>query len=726
MAATTRPDATERDDARAPIGRRIAVAALVVLAALALLLALVVGYVRRAAVDSDQFANRATVALSDPSVRTLIAEQVTDQLVLKQESDLIAARPLIESVVSSVVGGRAFTGAFRGGVRDVHRAVFDGDQHTVTLTLGDVGTMVAAGLEAVQPSLARRVDATRRVEVVRRDVGSINATAARAADTIKLLAPLLLLIAVLCAAGAIWLSADRRRTVVQLGIGTLIAGLVVIVAFDVGRALAVGAVQGSESRDAVTAVWDAFLGDLHTAAWIVAACGAVVAAAAASLIKPVEVDAPLRRAAGWMTREPARPVYRVLRGLALVAVGFAFLLARDAVLQLLFTAVGLYLIFAGVSAILWLVYQPPTAGEERRAAAAVPSRSRRWVAPALATVLVVGAVAIFLGSGGTTTAAPAAGPCNGSAALCERSLPDVALAATHNSMSVPLPGWFSAEHDAPIADQLRFGIRGLLIDTHYADKLQNGRLRTFVGDPKELRAQAQQDGVSPDSVDAALRLRGRLGFEGSGQRGMYLCHSFCELGGTRLEDALRDIHDFLIANPGEVLVVINQDYVTPEDFVGALKDAGLDKLAYRGPTTGRWPTLREMIDSNQRVVFLAENHAGAGRAGWYHLAYQAITEETPYAFAKPAQLVGQAGLAKTCAPNRGPAKAPMFLVNHWITTDPVPLPSYAQQVNAYRPLMRRLRACERIRHHIPNLVAVNFYRRGDVLRAVDTLNGVRQ
>jgi hypothetical protein len=89
-------------------------------------------------------------------------------------------------------------------------------------------------------------------------------------------------------------------------------------------------------------------------------------------------------------------------------------------------------------------------------------------------------------------------------------------------------------------------------------------------------------------------------------------------------------------------------------------------------------------------VFLAENHVGA--APWYRLAYDTITEETPYAFAKPEQLIAQAGLAATCKANRGPAKAPMFVVNHWITTDPLPLPSHAESVNAYDPLMNRLRA----------------------------------
>jgi hypothetical protein len=46
-------------------------------------------------------------------------------------------------------------------------------------------------------------------------------------------------------------------------------------------------------------------------------------------------------------------------------------------------------------------------------------------------------------------------------------------------------------------------------------------------------------------------------------------------------------------------------------------------------------------------------------------------------------------------------------------------------VNAYDPLLRRARECKRIRDHVPNLVAINFYEKGDVLRVVDALNGVR-
>src|SRR6185295_17822654 len=124
---------------------------------------------------------------------------------------------------------------------------------------------------------------------------------------------------------------------------------------------------------------------------------------------------------------------------------------------------------------------------EREVRAPGRVRRRTVVAGLVAAVLIVGAAGAFVGSGGTSTAAPAPGPCNGHDELCDRPLTDVALAATHNSMSVPLPGWFSAEQDHPIADQLRDGIRGLLIDTHYADRLDNGRLRTFVGDTDDLR-----------------------------------------------------------------------------------------------------------------------------------------------------------------------------------------------------------------------------------------------
>jgi hypothetical protein len=698
--------------------------ALVVLSSIAIVLALVAWYARRAVVDSDQFSNRATAALRHDSVRTLIADRITDEVVLKKESDLLSARPIIQSVASGIVGSGAFTSLFRSAVRDVHRALFDRDQQTVTLTVADVGTVLAAALQQVQPSLASRVESVGQVAIVKRDVGDVSARIVRVADTVRLLALILALLTVALVAGALAISPHRRRTVVELGIAAATAGVVLVVAYGVVRSVAVHRVEGPEEQAAAGAVWDAFLGDLRTMGWIVAGSGAVIAAAAASLIRPIDLGEPVRQVMAWVTTEPRRPALRALRGIGLVIVGVVVLVERDAVLSLVVTVVGVYLVYEGVCAVLRLLYRPSAVVEERprrRPVAALLQR-RGLVTTALAGVLIVGVAAAFLGTGGTTTAAPAKGACNGHDALCDRPLARVVLPATHNSMSVPLPGWYSSEQDRPIADQLRDGIRGLLIDTHYADRLPNGRLRTDFGSHEQLVRQAKQDGVSPEAVDAAQRIRDRLGFAGEGTRGMYLCHTFCELGATTLHSVLDDVHDFLVAHPDEVVVAINQDYVTPADFIRAVNDADLGSLVYGGPITDTEPTLRQMIDSNRRLILLAENHAGG--APWYRPAYQSITEETPYTFSKVAQLTDSARLPDSCKPNRGPDRAPLFLVNHWISTDPVPLPSNAAKVNASAPLLARLRECRRVRDHLPNLVAVNFYRRGDLLRTVAELNGV--
>jgi hypothetical protein len=711
-----------RSDADAGRWRRLVARGLVVLASFAIVLALVAAYAWQSVRDSDQFANRATAALRDPSVRSLIATKITDDVVLKKQADLLAARPLIESVTSDIVGGRAFTGLFHEAVEDAHRALFRRDQNTVTLTISDIGTVLAAAVQRLQPALAQDLRSTQRVEVLRNDLSGLSARLARVADQVKTLALLLAVLAVVLVAAALVISRDRRATVVELGVGAAIGGIVLVVAYAIARSHVTGEFDTPEEEAAARAVWDAFLGDLRMEAWILAGAGAVVAASAASLIEPRPFGDPLRVAGRWIAREPERTVWRVVRGAALVAAGIAILADRNGALTALVTVLAIYLIYEGASALLRLVYKPGERELARERARAGAHRVRRLAALAIPAGLIAGVIALFLAGGGGTTAAPSTGGCNGREELCDRPFDEVALAATHNAMSVPLPGWFSAEQEVPIGLQLQDGIRGLLVDTHYADKLPNGRFRTFFGSEEDLREQARRDGVSPDAVAAAERIRDRLGFAGEGERGMYLCHTFCELGATTLESVLRDMRLFLVANPGAVVAVINQDYVTPEDFVGAVRDADLEEFAYDGPVDGDWPTLGEMVESGKRLVLLAENHAGA--APWYRLAYRRATEETPYTFRKVALLNEPENLEKSCRPNRGPEEAPLFLINHWISTDPVPRPSDAAKVNAYDRLLARVRECRRVRDHRANLVAVNFYREGDVFRVVDTLNGV--
>jgi hypothetical protein len=119
---------------------------------------------------------------------------------------------------------------------------------------------------------------------------------------------------------------------------------------------------------------------------------------------------------------------------------------------------------------------------------------------------------------------------------------------------------------------------------------------------------------------------------------------------------------------------------------------------------------------------MAENDAGS--IPWYHLAYAHALQETPFRFRTAAALTAADELLASCRPHRGPRSVLLFLLNHWVDTSPTPRPSLATVVNARSALLERARTCQRIRGHLPNLVAVDFYRRGDLLGVVNTLNGV--
>jgi uncharacterized membrane protein HdeD (DUF308 family) len=703
-----------------PDVRRSTASALVVLASVLLVAATLAGYARRALFNSDQFADRATATLGDSSVRTLIADRVTDRVILRHQADLLAARPIVASTISDIVGGGAFRSLFRRGALDVHRAVFDDDQDTVTLTLADVGTVAAAALRQFRPGLAAEVDDRGQVVVVKRRIGAATGDLVRVARDVRFFAYLLAALALAAGIAALAISPDRRHTASRLGFGAIAVGLTVVVMYALARAIVLDRFHDPEERAAAAAVWSAFLGDLRALGLLLAGSGAVIAAAAASLLRPFDIEGALRRAWRIVATEPERVWARIARAAVLIAVGALVIAKPIAALQIAATLVGVFVVYLGIEAILSLIYKPV----ERRQAARPVRRRRvgRVALPVIAALVIAGAVAAFVGGGGASAPAATISRCNGHAALCDRPLDEVVLPATHNAMSAPLPGWFSAEQERPIGGQLSDGIRGLLLDTHYGDKLANGRVRTFFKSPEDLDLVKGQDAVSPTAVAAATRLRARLGFRGKGERGMYLCHTFCELGFTPLQDGLKDIHDFLATHPAEVVVVINQDYVTPADFVKAIGDAGLAPYAFTPPSGSDWPTLRQMIESDRRLLLLAENHAGA--APWYQPAYKRLTEETPYLFRTVATLTDRETLDATCRPNRGPEKAPLFLINHWVTTTPVPRPSDAATLNAYEPLLRRARECQRIRHHVPNLLAVNFYKQGDVFRVVDALNGL--
>jgi hypothetical protein len=263
---------------------------------------------------------------------------------------------------------------------------------------------------------------------------------------------------------------------------------------------------------------------------------------------------------------------------------------------------------------------------------------------------------------------------------------------------------------ADIRRQLEDGIRAFLIDAHYGEPVGDKVLTDLTNEKSAMTK--YEAAIGKEGMDAVLRIRDRLAKEKRGERGVYMCHGFCELGAIPLVPVLRDVRDFLVANPGEVLIFdIQDESVTPKDIERCFQESGLIDFVYHGPARPPWPTLREMVESDQRVLVTAENHSEG--VAWYHPQFETM-QETPYEFKDSSEFSNR--------PNRGGTGGSLALLNHWIETVPMPKPSNAAVVNAHDALTARLRGFQKERGFLPNVVAVDFYREGDLVAVVREFN----
>src|SRR5688500_11523688 len=68
--------------------------------------------------------------------------------------------------------------------------------------------------------------------------------------------------------------------------------------------------------------------------------------------------------------------------------------------------------------------------------------------------------------------------CNGQAIICDQPFNEVVLAGSHNAMSSASLDWTFPNQSITIPEQLEFGVRALLIDTHYGRERADGTVVT--------------------------------------------------------------------------------------------------------------------------------------------------------------------------------------------------------------------------------------------------------
>ncbi|MXW34589.1 MAG: phosphatidylinositol-specific phospholipase C domain-containing protein [Chloroflexi bacterium] len=664
--------------------------------------------------DADGFSERAVRALDDDDVQEYVSTVIVDTLIEEGSPDLIAARPLIEAAVQAVIGSAAFEQLYETALRETHRTILSDDP--IVLQIVDASVVVKPTLANFNPELAESIPDldTEVLEIAESE--ALHAVL-DIAEGVRILALVLPLLAVGAFVASWAVARGRRRAAMRVGIALVVVAVLMVLLLDFSKAVLEALVGGERAGAAAAGVWDAFLGDLRSWNLAIGAGGALMATAASPWFAGLSpAQAPARV---WeLMTAPGSNAGRLMRALIAVAAGWFALVSPGDFIELCVGLLGLGAVYLGAAELIRLLWveRAETAEELARAAAAQRPRLSPVVRLATVAALIAVGVAIVavlvsglrLIGGGDPGARAAPTACNGHAELCERPLNEVALAATHNSMSAASEGWFFAAHGDGIADQLDHGIRGLLIDVWFGSPARNGVSTELLGGSREVMVER----YGLEAVESRERIAARLG--PTSGRELYLCHGFCELGATPLRDALDDIRRFLVTNPAEVVIVFIQDEAPAADIAAAFVEAGLERYAYAHPgRAAPWPTLGELVDRNERLIVMTEN-ADRAPAPWLHRGFE-LTQETPFAFRSVGDL--------SCEPNRGAPDAPLFLVNHWIE-DVAPSPEDAELLNASAVLLPRLRECATDRGLTPNLVAVNFSRSGDLLAVIDELNGV--
>ena len=285
-------------------------------------LSLVAIWLRVTLLDTDRYVNTVAPIAAEPAVQDAVAAKLETAIysrvdfaglareVLPDRADLLA--PAIERGVQGVISDRIaeFTRSERfqelwiEANRRAHTRVVElltgGQSGRLRLDDDTVYLDLSAAVDRVRTRLQER-GLTRIANAIPPTVdGQVElfqssglVQAQRAVRWLKALAILLPLLALLCLAGSIWLARRRRRAVVRVAIGVIVAMLFLVAVLAVGRSAYLDALgQGALPRDAASNIFDTLVALLRQGGRII-----VVAAVIVALITFVS-GLPLRRFAG--------------------------------------------------------------------------------------------------------------------------------------------------------------------------------------------------------------------------------------------------------------------------------------------------------------------------------------------------------------------------------------------------------------------------------------------
>lgn len=710
-------------DKRAPLARRASGArnvlsvVLVLLATLAALAGGLALYVREEIVNSSAFAERAVDAVQQPGLQRVVAREIAVQIVEPGAPDLVAARPAIESAAKLVVGSQQFAPLIRVAADHGHRLLFERNGGNAVFDLADAGTVISGALRTLAPRIAKEIPSRTDAILLTLRRRSFATETLRFAETVRIVGILLPVVAVMLFALAIVMAANRRRAITLSGIAVGVTGVVLAIVLEMGRRYVVSHVYGSNElsnadvRGAAGDLWGAYLGDLMTWALGSAVVAWIVAAVSAPVLAPYAPAAGLK----WLVdfaRQPATTRRRAARGGVLLACGIFAIVKSSLALTVVAVIGGCLLVYAGAGEVLTAT--EPAERRTRRLRRPSPLRAGA-IATAGAAIAAVVVVALAFTGAVRKVHARSALTCNGYVQLCNRRLDEVVFAGTHNSMSAAdSPGWLIANQDRDVGQQLQDGIRLFKVSTHYAVKNSAGWVTTDIA-AEGARLNRVAAKLPAGARGALQRLSRSLsnGSPAAGGRDIWLCHTLCELGATRMVDFLAAIRRFLELNPDQVIVLFDEDYVAERDLKSVFERAGLFRRLATLEQGEPLPTLSDLIRSHHNLVVFSQKPT-SGKYPWDPYAFNWI-QDTPLGATKPGKF--------TCKVYRGTRGQPLLMMNNWADVfPPRPTPNLPLLKRAF--ILARTRQCVQQRGRTPNLILTDYYNRGDLVRTVALLNGL--
>ena len=674
----------------------------------------IVAYLARTVLNEAAFSARVVSAVERPAMAQFVALQIAEGVVAANR-DLTGVKPIITTFAEAVVRSGPFKALVGRAATEAHRVMLSQGAKNVMLSVPDVGVLLRGTLESVSPELAAKVPPDVRTVIDTRITGDIAGkvvSTIRVANRIRLLARIGILLGMVLVITAVAVAPRRRQAFLDTSIGLLAIAAVLGLIVPLGRVAVIGAIPDPLVRGAVSDVWVAFAGGFRGWAIGIATVALMLMAGAAAFLERVVLRETLRRGVDELTARQPTKSREAIRVLCLFVIGMFGILAPVATLVGAVTIAGALVLAMAVYQLV-LLLAPPAQHSDEPAPRLNPALGIAVICVAL-TAAGLGALTLMVRYQPQQVLA-ATGPlleCNGAAALCDRPFDQITFPGAHNAQgSATNPSWLFPNQDQNVAGLLRRGIRAFMIDV-WDGNLVGDRVKTVFA-KEEDRAKFEK-AIGPEAFAAAMRIRDRLVGAG-GPTAVYMCHGFCELGALPVDTALAQIKEFLVNWPSDVVMLILEDYVPPKEVEDAFTRNGLMEYMYLGPSRGPFPTLRQLIATNQRLIVMGEHDTGG--LPWYHPAWETF-QETPYTFHEPDQF--------SCGKNRGDDQSPLFLINHWIESSPSPKPSNAVIVNAESVLVARANECRRARGRVPNVIAVDFAATGDIVRAAAVLNGLEK